>query len=86
MKKKKFKLVQTINFLVVEKKGYETSSISSCKFGDVFGSVFSSRLSSSDFFLGGGVGGGHNYASSIQQFWLKCQYFMLMIFKQEFLN
>lgn len=80
--------MQTINFLVVEKKGYETSSIRGYKFGDVFGSVFSSRLSSSDFFLGGGggVGGGHNYASSIQQFWLKCQYFMLMIFKQEFLN
>lgn len=46
--------MQTINFLVVEKKGYETSSISSCKFGDVFGSDFSSHLSSSDFFLGGG--------------------------------
>lgn len=50
--------MQTINFLVVEKKGYETSSIRGYKFGDVFGSVFSSRLSSSDFFLGGGGGGG----------------------------
>lgn len=86
MKKKKSSWCKQSICLVVEKTGFETSSMSSHKFAVVF---FFPLISSSSFFFWGGGGwwgGGPNYAFSIQQFWLKCQYFMLMIFKQEFLN